>query len=57
MDQVPDDLRPGRFFEDLIRTAFERLPNSERAAARRMYGTKELPTIEVTGIPDEIASN
>ena len=47
MDRVPPDLGPGQFFEALLTRSFERLPVSERAAARRLYGRESLPTAEV----------
>ncbi len=46
MDQVPEDLHPGQFFEALLSRAFERLPVSERDQARKLYGGGELPTAE-----------
>lgn len=49
---VPDDLAPGQFYEALFRRVFERLPVSERAAARDLYGRKELPTAEVLPATD-----
>ncbi len=48
MPAVPDDLGPSRFFEDLLTRVFERLPVSERAAARAMYRRDQLPTVEVS---------
>ncbi len=46
MDRVPPDLAAGQFFEALLTRAFERLPVSERAEARRLYGRDTLPTAE-----------
>jgi hypothetical protein len=46
MDQVPEDLHPGQFFDAVLSRAFERLPVSERDQARKLYGGRELPTAE-----------
>jgi hypothetical protein len=46
MSSVPDDLHPNQFFDAVLTRAFERLPVSERDGARRLYGGRELPTVE-----------
>lgn len=47
MNEVPADVAPAQFFERLLATAWERLPVSERATARELYGKVRLPTAEV----------
>lgn len=44
---VPSELAPPQFFDQLLRTAWARLPIAERATARELYGTPQLPTAEV----------
>jgi hypothetical protein len=44
---VPTDLGPSQFYEALLTRVFERLPVSEREAARRLYGREALPTAEL----------
>jgi hypothetical protein len=44
---VPQDLGPSQFYEALLTRVFERLPVSERVAARGLYGRTNLPTLEV----------
>jgi hypothetical protein len=46
MSAVPEDLHPNQFFDAVLTRAFERLPVSERDGARRLYGGRELPTVE-----------
>jgi hypothetical protein len=46
---VPRRPRPEQFYESLLKRVFERLPVSERVAARQLYGRRELPTTEVAG--------
>jgi hypothetical protein len=47
LENVPEDLAPAQFFERLLAIAWERLPVSERATARELYGKQRLPTAEV----------
>lgn len=47
MGDVPTDLAPPQFFKQLLSMAWERLPISERATARDLYGKTQLPTAEV----------
>jgi hypothetical protein len=47
MKDVPVDVAPPQFFERLLAIAWERLPVSERATARELYGKVRLPTAEV----------
>jgi len=42
-----DELGLSQFFKQLLSTAWSRLPIAERASARELYGTVELPTAEV----------
>ena len=42
MDAVPEDLAPPQFFDALLTSVFERLPVSERAAARHLHGREGL---------------
>ena len=46
LGDMPPDLGPSQFYEALLTRVFVRLPVSERAAARELYGRKELPTAE-----------
>jgi hypothetical protein len=48
LDDVPADLRPDPFFATLLSVVFERLPVSERRAARNLYHRAQLPTAETT---------
>ncbi len=47
LEHVPAELGLSQFFKQLLSTAWSRLPISERASARELYGTAELPTAEV----------
>lgn len=51
MDLVPAALAPGQMFASLMETAFSRLPETERQAARRLYHAEELPTAEAEPSP------
>ncbi len=48
---VPADLQPSQFFEAILRTAFMRLPEAERRAARELLKAAELPTAEASPPP------